>query len=203
MNRGLDGSLPMGSLSILTIIFCSFFVMRGCDICFESEWWNVATNALCLTIPLIGTSMVMASYTTLQQKALWCLFLFPIVLLCTATFCIYSPRWTKTLIDPSSVPRAFKVIQHSDVRLVVYKNDSHKMDGEKTMRMEVYEEKDLGVFKSKRFIASNADAENVVITFPDGDNVSCTFKPTDKKYTVSAHGVPGAGLFETLGFRKR
>jgi hypothetical protein len=136
MKHGLSGSLPIGSLSILTIIFCSFFLMRGCDICFESEWWNVAANALCLTIPLIASSMVMASYSTLQQKALWCLLLFPIVLLCTATFCIYSPRWTKTLIYPSSVPLAFKVIQHTDERFVVYKNDSH--------RMEVYEEKELG-----------------------------------------------------------
>ena len=195
MNHGLGGSLPIGSLSILTIIFCSFFLMRGCDICFESEWWNVATNALCLTIPLIASSMVMASYSTLQQKALWCLLLFPVVLLCTATFCIYSPRWTKTLINPSSVPLAFKVIQHTDERFVVYKNDSH--------RMEVYEEKELGLFKSKRFIASQASAENVVITFPDSDNVSCTFKPTNKNYTVSAHSSPGAGLFETLGFRNK
>ena len=194
MNHGLGSSLPIGSLSILTLVFCGFFLMRSCDICFESEWWNVATNALCLTFPLIGTSMVMASYSTMQQKALWCLFLFPIVLLCTATFCIYSPRWTKTLIYPASVPLAFKVIQHSDKQFIVYKNDSH--------RMEVYEEKDLGLFKSKRFIASNADAENVVITFPDSDDISCTFKPTDKNYTVSAHSYPGAGLFETLGFRK-
>jgi hypothetical protein len=195
MNHGLGGSLPIGSLSILTIIFCGFFIMRSCDICFESEWWNVATNAFCLTIPLIGTSMVMASYTTWQQKALSCLFLFPIVLLCTAAFCIYSPRWIKILITPSSVPLAFKVVQHNEVRFVTYKTDSH--------RLEVYEEKDLGIFKLKRLIASTAGAENVVIAFPSNDRVSCTFKPTNKNYTVSADSSPGAGLFETLGFRKK
>jgi hypothetical protein len=195
MNHGLSGSLPIGSLSILTILFCSFFIMRSCDICFESEWWNVATNAICLTLPLIGTSMVMASYTTWQQKALCCLFLFPIVLLCTAAFCIYSPRWTRMLISPASVAKPFKVIQHDQELFVAYKNDSH--------RLEVYEEREFGMFKLKRFIASAAGAENVVITFPETERVSCTFKPTNKNYTVAAHSSPGAGIFETLGFRRK
>ena len=195
MKYGMGGSLPTGSLSILTLLFCGFFIMRSCDICFESELVNVLTNAACLTLPLVGTAQVMASYTTWQQKAFACLFLFPIVLLCTAAFCIYSPRWIKIVMSPSTVAAPFKVIQHEGVNFVVYKFDPRKL--------EVYEEKDMGIFKLKRFVASAGSSDNVVIAFPNVNSISCTFKPNNRNSIANAHGSIGTGFFETLGFRKK
>jgi hypothetical protein len=169
--------------------------MRSFNFCFASEWWNVVTNAACLTIPLVITGLIMASYTTWQQKALACLFLFPIVLLSTAAFSIYCPKWTRIVFAPQSVTPPLKTVEHDGAIFVVYRNEAH--------RMEVDEEKVLGIFKFKRYVAGSNGSDEVVVTFPNSDFIDCSFRPSGKTYLVAARGAPGSGILETFGFRRK